>query len=149
MPTIALFLLLAGTALAAVETDLKPVPLWHGQTYSGSAREPAVARVWNAEQWDALFAEAAHGNPPKKPEFKDNTVLFLDGGACPTGGWSVEVLRAYREQEEWIVEFRRVSPAPDRFVTQAITHPLAAVLFEKADLGRRPLLRDVTPRDTR
>jgi hypothetical protein len=141
--------LTAGAALAA-EPDLTPASLWHGQTYHNSDREPSLGRIWNAEQWNAFFAAAMPNRPPPEaPDFKDATVLVVDGGACPTGGWSVEVVRAYREGKEWIVEFRRVPPAPDRMVTQAIAHPLAAVRFDKADLGRRPVLRDVTPRDSR
>lgn len=104
---------------------------WHGQ-YGGGAEKHigviASADIWN-RAWRrvdkapaASFVAGKHG------------ALFVALGQKATGGFRVEVLRAYRDGGVVRVVLKDQSPAPDRFVTQALADPWALVLLESEGL---------------
>lgn len=104
---------------------------WQGQ-YGGGA-EKHIDVIASADAWDrawrkvdkapaASFVAAMHG------------ALLVALGQKMTGGFRVEVLRAYRDGGVVRVVLKDQPPAPDRFVTQAFADPWALVLLETGGL---------------
>jgi hypothetical protein len=46
----------------------------------------------------------------------------------------VEVVRAYEEDKNLVLEYSEHEPAPDRYVTQVLTTPWVMVLLPRTDL---------------
>lgn len=59
--------------------------------------------------------------------------VMVHFGHRPTGGYRVRVFKTYTEDEHFVIEFTEVAPAPDSYVTQAVTQPwvIALVPYHK------------------
>jgi hypothetical protein len=111
--------------------------------YGGSADlETTVAR--NQQRWASLW-HRINGEPPRALEVAAEMGVMVQLGERPTGGYQVRLLRSYAENGSCVIEFTEVAPAPDRYVTQALTQPWVIavvpaselpVVFRKAVPGR-------------
>jgi len=150
VPLLVTLLGVAALSAADTPTEAKPTKQWPAGSYTrGIFSQPDVWRIWSAESWQKFWHEQAQSEAPPAPDFAKGSVVVAAGGECPSGGYSVEITRAVREDKEWIVEFIVRRPPPDTFVTMALTYPAVVAFFEGVELGQRPRWRDVTPRENK
>lgn len=148
VPLLVTLLGVAALSAADAPTEAKPTKQWPTGSYThGAFSEQTVWRIWSTERWREFWHELARREAPPAPDFTKGSVVVAAGGACPSGGYWVEITRAVREDQEWIVEFIVRRPLPDAFVTTVLTYPAAVAFFEGVELGQHPRWRDVTPRE--
>jgi hypothetical protein len=105
---------------------------WHGSLYSGS--EFSVAKIYTADRWRRFWQE--HLGREQPVDFDENLhqAVYIELGVRPTGGYRVEVVRAYEEDKNLVLEYSEREPAPDQLVTQALTTPWVMVLLPRTAL---------------
>jgi hypothetical protein len=148
-PLLGFLLTVAALSAADAPTEAKPTKQWPTGSYSrdGLGSRQGVWRIWDTEGWRKFWHERVRSEAPPAPDFAKGTVVVAAGGECPSGGHSVEVIRAVREDQDWFVEFIVRRPPPGAFVTMALTYPAAVAFFEGVELGQRPRWRDMTLRE--
>ena len=147
---IAVLLCLSVLSVCAATKDpiliVSPALQWPANLNEYFAGEPSAWNVADEHRWRKLWVDDLNRKPPPAPDFMRGTVVVVSGGPRPTGGYRLEAVRAVKEGDAWIVEFVVHKPAPDRFVTQALTCPVTVVFFPRKDIFR-PLVREVTALD--
>ncbi|MHB9144078.1 MAG: protease complex subunit PrcB family protein [Symbiobacteriia bacterium] len=89
--------------------------------------EDAVRRVYDA----AAFQPAL--------DFGRVLLIAVHRGVARSGGYSIRIEGIEATEQAVQVRIRRTDPAAGAFVTMALTHPLAMVRVERADLpGKGP-----------
>jgi hypothetical protein len=64
-------------------------------------------------------------------DFEKNTLIAVFMGTTSTGGYSVEVIHITESSKEIFVKLKYSSPAPDDFVTMALSQPYHMVIIPK------------------
>lgn len=104
---------------------------WHGSSYSGS--EFGVVKIYTANHW-RQFWQYLHREHPVDFDESRHQAVYIELGVRPTGGYAVEVVRVYEEDKHLVLEYSEHQPAPDQYVTQALTSPWVMVLLPRTDL---------------
>lgn len=140
------FLLLLSTPLLAAEptAPLTVRQQWAVNLNEGAGPAPSAWRILDLLRWREFWGQSLRREPPPAPDFEHCSIVVVTAGERPTGGYRVEVVRALKEADQWVIEFVVRKPAPDSFVTQALTYPTAVAVFSGQGIFR-PQVRDVTP----
>jgi hypothetical protein len=123
-------------ALLTVLVLMQPVPsgvvtVAQG-AYSG-IEERTENLIRTASDWQALW-KAHRGSGPAPPvDFAKETIAAVFLGTRPTGGYSIEIVRARRDGTALVLEYVERRPAADSIVTQALTSPFHIVKLPKHD----------------
>ncbi len=104
---------------------------WHGADGGSADLETTVAR--NQQQWASLW-QRINGTPPRALDIATEMGVMVQLGERPTGGYQVRLLRSFTENGRYVVEYSEVAPAPDRFVTQALTQPWVIAVVPASEL---------------
>lgn len=139
-----LLALSAGSVRADVPDELPVSQQWTANLPKHFGAEPSAWRVLNLSHWQELWEQSLHREPPSAPDFGRSSIVVVAAGERPTGGYRVEVVRAVKESNKWVIEFVVHPPTPDAFVTQALTYPASIAVFSSTAIFR-PQVRDVTP----
>jgi len=75
-------------------------------------------------------------------KFGEYRFVLIAAGEKPTGGYSVEIVKAAASGGDWVVDVRFVAPKPGDMVIQIITYPYGFVKIK--DDGKGLKVRDVT-----
>jgi len=102
----------------------EPVPILASHSGSDAA---FVAQEYLINSADDTKADLSALNP----NYETQSVVVIALGEMPTGGHSVAITGVQKKGDTLYVQFRVTQPAADAVVTQAITHPYAAVLIPK------------------
>ncbi len=93
--------------------------------------------ITSGEDWANLWEKVHRGIYPKKqlPEvdFSRETVLAVFMGTRSTGGYSIEITRAYKKNDVIKAVAETSSPAPGDLVTTVITQPFHIVKINTAE----------------
>ncbi len=83
------------------------------------------------ELWNQMFS--IYHPLPGLPEidFMNYTLVGISIGTRSTGGYSVEIVEIYETPEKVEIIYKISSPAPDDYVTMALTQPYHLVLIPK------------------
>ena len=65
------------------------------------------------------------------PNYDTESVIVVSLGEVPTGGFGVTITGVQKQGDKVFVQFTTSQPAADAVVTQAISHPYAAVAVPK------------------
>ncbi len=68
---------------------------------------------------------------PLSPDYDTESVIVVSLGEVPTGGFGVIITGVQKQGDKVFVQFTTTQPAPGAIVTQAISHPYAAVAVPK------------------
>ena len=82
-----------------------------------------VTVINSTEEWKEFAGDNA-----AQVDFRKNTVVVVFAGERRTGGWSVRIMGVEQSGSECTVRYKAVGPPRGAMVTQAITHPYAALL---------------------
>jgi PrcB C-terminal len=104
---------------------------WPGQ-YGGSP-DFATAIARDQPGWERLWHWVSM-DPPQPLNAATEMGVMVHLGQRPTGGYRVRVLKTYTEGERFVIEFTEVAPAPDGYVTQAVTQPWVIALVPHSKL---------------
>jgi hypothetical protein len=99
---------------------------------SGVSDARAVAVASRAD-WDALWKSHAGLQTAPPVNFSQELVAAVFLGTRPTGGFSVEILRARREGAALVIEYAERVPAASDLVTQVLTSPFHIVKLPRFD----------------
>jgi hypothetical protein len=105
---------------------------WHGSSYNGS--EFSVAKIYTAVRWRQFWQEYLGREQPVNFDESLHQAVYIELGVRPTGGYRVEVVRVYEEDKHLVLEYSGREPAPDQYVTQALTTPWVMVLLPRTEL---------------
>lgn len=105
---------------------------WHGSSYSGS--EFSVVKIYSADRWRQFWQEYLSREPPVNFDESLHQAVYIELGVRPTGGYRVEVVSAYEEDKNLVLEYIERDPAPDQYVTQVLNTPWVMVLLPRTDL---------------
>ena len=94
---------------------------------------PRQVTVRTAAEWTALWAAHAPGGQPPAVDFPREMVVGVFLGTRPTGGYSVEVLRAVAVGNGLRVEYVETPPARDAMTAQVLTAPYHLVAIPRSD----------------
>lgn len=132
-------LLIASFAAQAAEPEqTKPgrshaiLGQWHGSSHSGG--EFSVAKIYTADRWRQFWLEQLGQEQPVDFDESLHQAVYIELGVRPTGGYAVEVVRVYEEDKNLVLEYSERKPAPEQYVTQALTSPWVMVLLPRTDL---------------
>ena len=104
---------------------------------SSAVDEPMRVVFRDRASWEAFWAYATRTRQPVAPapavDFARHMVAVVALGARPTGGHWVEVEGAYEAAEGLRLDALASSPGEHCVTTQALTHPLDAVLVPRRD----------------
>lgn len=64
-------------------------------------------------------------------DFEKNTLIAVFMGTTSTGGYSVEITKISESSKEINVRIKYLTPAPDDFVTMALSQPYHLVIIPK------------------
>jgi len=94
---------------------------------SSGVEEPRQVVVRSRAEWDTLWK--SHAGPQAAPavDFSTNMVAAVFLGTRPTGGFSVQIVGARRENDALVVEYVERPPASDALVAQVLTSPFHMV----------------------
>lgn len=65
------------------------------------------------------------------PNYDTESVIVVSLGEVPTGGFGVNITGVQKQGDKIFVQFTTTQPAADAVVTQALSHPYAAVAVPK------------------
>lgn len=76
---------------------------------------------------------------PKLPEvdFETEMIIAVFMGEQRTGGYSIDITRIIKEEEEIVVQVKEKHPDPDLLVTMALTQPYHIVVVKSSPLPVR------------
>lgn len=91
--------------------------------------------IRDADAWQEFWREAMDQRDSNPPEidFSRHMVVAAAMGRRPTGGYSIDIERAYRDDEGLTLVVRETSPGPNCILTQALTAPIVAVAVPSDD----------------
>jgi PrcB C-terminal len=95
-------------------------------------QKQAVAALTEAD-YRRLWPSLIGGEEPPAVDFASESVVFLLGGAKPTGGWSVVPRGATLEGTTVVIDAVVQGPPPDSMTTQAFTSPFAVIAVKSKD----------------
>ena len=98
-----------------------------GTNAVAKSQQPQAIAAADAASYQGLWPSTAGGGEPPAVDFASESVVFLLAGERPTGGWSVEPRSAAIEGDVLVVDAAIQGPAPDAFVTEALTYPYAVI----------------------
>lgn len=132
-------LLVAGFAVQAAEpVQAKPVRShallgqWHGSLYTMDY-EDRVGVIKEASHWRLIWEGMFHEEQPVDFDEDLHHAVYITLGVRPTGGYAVQVVRVYEEGKHVVLEYTEHQPAPNQYVTQALTIPWVVVLLPRTD----------------
>ena len=94
--------------------------------------EPREAVVRSADEWGALWSTHSSDRAPTV-DFSRFMVVGVFLGTRPTSGYTVEIVRVYRQDGVTTVEYREARPAADSFNLQALTAPFHLVRIPRTE----------------
>jgi hypothetical protein len=117
--------------IAGTETDAKRATQVPFQTVAkgslSGVREPSQVIIRSQAKWLALWHRhtLVDTNPAPAPviNFDKEIVAAVFLGEKPTGGYSVEIIRAEQMNGSLLIEYREKSPPPSSMTIQALTQP--------------------------
>jgi len=124
------------TTLAAliVSLAMQAVPPAPFQTISrdmtSQVDRPRQTVARTPAEWLALWKLHGSGDAPKV-DFATHTVVAVFLGSRPTGGYSVEFVRAHEEKGVLVVQWRERRPDPGDMTAQILTSPMHAATIPK------------------
>jgi hypothetical protein len=118
---------------------------WHGSSYSGG--EFSVVKIYKADRWRQFWQEYLQREQPVDFDESLHQAVYIELGVRPTGGYAVEVVRVFEEDKHLVLEYVEHEPAPEQYVTQALTTPWVMVLLSRTEL--RVVTRKANPVNTR
>lgn len=108
---------------------------------------PQFAQAFNAvirseDEWHSLFSQYTQwivrmgvDDPlPPDVDFDNEMLIFMCGGAHPTGGYSLTIKGVTLYSDRLVVTCEEVSPGPDDVVTMAFTYTGDLVKVPRYDL---------------
>jgi hypothetical protein len=113
---------------------------WSGQ--QGAGTTPGTRVIRTEDDW-LEFLGMVGNTPTRVFNPRRETVFVVMLGERRSGGYSVEVLRAWTENRQLVLECRESRPAPGTMTTQEITYPWTAVFVPRTNLP--VTVRYVTP----
>lgn len=147
MKTAVLFCLSVLSVCAAgknAAVSVSPSVQWSANMLESPFGGASAWRIPDEAHWKKFWLQDLNRKPPATPDFTHVAVVIVSSGSRPTGGYRVEAVKAVKENAAWTIEFSVRKPAPDQFVTQALTCPVAVALFPRMDIFR-PFVREVPP----
>lgn len=92
--------------------------------------------VRDAATWNALWRQLGREPPPPFDASREMALaIFL--GERRTAGYRIEVVAVRDEAGRRVAEYRELTPAPGKVVSQVLTRPWAVVVFAQSD---RPVI---------
>jgi len=116
------------------------VAQWSGQQGGTQSAGDRILRT--AEEWQRVWQQVRR-EPPRSPDLAREIGIAVFLGERATGGYTVEVVDAQVQGENYVVTFRETSPGPGDMTTQALTAPWAIALVNRSDLPT--VVRNLTP----
>jgi len=105
---------------------------WHGSSYSGG--EFSVTKIYGASHWHQFWQAYLKRKEPCDFDESLHQAVYIELGVRPAGGYAINVMSVYEEDNQLIIEYVEHEPAPDQYVTQALTTPWVMVLLPRTDL---------------
>lgn len=103
---------------------------WHGSSYH--LEEFSITRLDGSSRWREFWRQRLGREEPVEFDEARHRAVYLALGVRPTGGYAVRVVSAHEEDSQLVLEYVESAPAPDRYVTQALTTPWAMVLLPRS-----------------
>lgn len=104
---------------------------WPG--YYGDWRTPHATVALTQLQWERLWS-SVRKEPPRNLNLATEMGVIVHIGERPTGGYAVEVVRTYVENDRFVVEFTEIRPPPHSGTTQALTQPWVIAIVPRSEL---------------
>ncbi|MBM2806138.1 MAG: hypothetical protein HW419_4031 [Deltaproteobacteria bacterium] len=100
-----------------------------GKGYRSGVREPLQIVVRSQAEWTALWRRHSNelNSTPPTVLFDKEIVVGIFLGEKPTGGYDTAIVRAERHNDELVIDYQELKPAPGGMVTQALTQPFHMV----------------------
>ena len=121
---------------------LKPAPIparvftileqWHGSSHQRG--EFSVTVIYGDKHWQQFWQEYLVRAVPGNFDESQHQAVFIELGTRPTGGYAVNVVNAFEENNRIVLEYIEHEPAPEQFVTQALATPWVMVLLPRSEL---------------
>ena len=122
---------------AIMEVEIKGE--WKG--YHCGYTEPARLVIETEVEWKEVWEKvvAFQIPKPKLPEvdFETEMIIAVFMGEQRTGGYSIDITRIIKEEEEIVVQVEEKYPDPDLLVTMALTQPYHIVVVKSSPLPIR------------
>lgn len=83
-------------------------------------------------QTPGVVADVGRNLIADSKEYKNEYLLILKRGQCPTSGYGIEVSRIYLEEGILKVEVVEVDPDPDAFTLQVLTYPYQIIQIDRS-----------------
>jgi len=96
--------------------------------------EDRVSVINEASHWGLIWKELLREEQPIDFDERLHQAVYIALGVRPTGGYEVEIVRAFEEGTCLVLEYIEHQPAPDRYVLQTLTTPWVMVLLPRTDL---------------
>ncbi len=101
--------------------------------------------VFTGDQELRTFYNQVHRTEIPRPEppdvdFQRHTVVFLSYGEQRTSGYKIELRSVIKRKDSLILKTLLVTPPPDSFQAQVMTHPYLFVLVPRDDYRRVQLM---------
>ena len=81
--------------------------------------------------WEEVFSIYQPTSDLPEIDFEKNTLIGVFMGSTSTGGYSVEINKIAEGAKQITIRLKYTSPAPDDFVTMALSQPYHLVIIPK------------------
>lgn len=135
---VSMLLLVTSHTVQALKPAPKPAHVftileqWHGSSHQQG--EFRVTVLYSAKRWQQFWQEYLVRETPRSFDESQHQAVFIELGTRPTGGYTVNVVKAFEEDNQLVLEYIEREPAPDQIVTQALATPWVMVLLPRSEL---------------
>ncbi len=133
--------------MAAAESAREPYSpvtfLTVSKGYRSGVRAPQQIVLSNQDEWSELWRKHSselYSTPPTVL-FDQEFVVAIFLGEKTTGGYDITIVRAERNDDELVIYFEEITPAPGSMLIQAFMQPFHIVRFNKNDLSKKVSFR--------
>lgn len=123
--------ILAKEAAVELPPTTPDLPQWRGP--NGGGPELSTRTVTTQQAWLRLWEQLGRPAPRALDEARDMAV-FIAVGERPTGGYKPRIVSATAGDGKLLVVYTDGKPAPEDFVTQALTYPWVVAVVPKSSL---------------
>ena len=106
------------------------------KSYHSGYTEPARLVIETEGEWKEVWEKVVDFQipKPKLPEvdFETDMIIAVFMGEQRTGGYSIDITRIIKKEEEIVVQVEEKHPDPDLLVTMALTQPYHMVVIQKS-----------------
>jgi hypothetical protein len=115
--------------MAAPTPDKAAPPEWQGA--HSIQVEPLALIITDELAWISLWQRRVGPKTAPRVDFTKYFVVCVFLGEKRTGGYGVHFGQPFIRGRNLVIPYKEIAPAPDKFVTQALTYPFHCKAFER------------------